>query len=77
MYICMDCNRIFDEPKIVSERHPYGMGYATEKLAMCPHCSGLNFEKALMCKNCGECTAELTDGLCGSCYEDIYGGEQV
>lgn len=76
MYICMDCERLFDEPEIVEERHPYGMSSAAEKWTVCPYCRSSNIEKAKMCKSCGEYTVELTAGLCDCCYADIYGGEK-
>jgi len=43
MWKCEDCGYIFDEPKIIYERHPYGMGYATEEFAVCPHCKSTSF----------------------------------
>lgn len=76
MYICIDCERLFDQFETVEEARPYGEGSAAEKWAVCPHCSSSNIEEAVKCENCGEYTVELTDGLCSYCYEDICGGEQ-
>ena len=73
MYICEDCGSVFDEPKIVYERHPYGMGYATEAFGICPHCKSSNFDTAKRCSRCDEYVAELHDELCDICYEDMYG----
>ena len=45
MWKCEECGYIFDEPKIIYERHPYGMGYATEEFAVCPCCKSTSFEE--------------------------------
>jgi hypothetical protein len=71
----MDCERQFDEPKIVEQAAPYGMGSAAEKWAVCPFCSSANIIRAAECEHCGEYTIELKQGLCDCCYADIYGGE--
>ena len=70
MYICMECGEVFEEPKIIEEHHPYGMTYATESFAVCPKCGEAEIEKAKWCKYCNEWVAELTDGMCNSCYEE-------
>lgn len=68
MFKCYGCNTTFLEPKIYYEHHPYGMGYATERFAVCPRC-GDNFEEATQCTECGEWffKDELTDGVCEDC----------
>ena len=71
MFICEDCGYVFEEPKTIEEHHPYGMGYATEQLAVCPHCRSYNFDEAKQCDRCGEYVAELHDGLCDICYSDL------
>lgn len=73
MYICNNCGKTFDDYKVIEEHHPYGMGYATEKWAVCPHCKDSNFSEAKECERCGELCAELQDGLCDVCYGDMYG----
>lgn len=73
MYICECCENTFEEPKTIEEPHPYGMGYATEKWAVCPHCESTNFDEAVKCERCGEYAAELDGGLCDVCYGDMYG----
>lgn len=71
MYICNDCEEVFEEPKHIEEHHPYGMGYATETFAVCPCCGG-DFQEAEECSRCGEYVAELQDGLCEICYSEMY-----
>ena len=73
MYYCEDCEEFFSEAKTVEEHHPYGMTYATEYWAVCPHCGSTNFEKARPCEHCGEYAPNLKDGLCECCYGDMYG----
>ena len=72
MYICNNCGAIFETPSIYEEHHPYGMGYATEYLAVCPHCQSYNFDEAKQCERCGELVAELHNGLCDCCHSDLY-----
>lgn len=73
MFICFDCEQIFEEGKTVYERHPYGMGYAEEKWWVCPCCSSSNIDEAKKCEHCGEWVAETKDGLCDICWDDMYG----
>lgn len=75
MYICERCGNVFDAPEIFTERHPYGMGYAEEKIAISPCCKDTNFTEAKECERCGELVAELNDDLCDVCYGDVYGEE--
>ena len=72
MYICNNCEEVFEKPKIYYEHHPYGMGYAEERWVVCPHCGEADFEEAKECKRCGEYVAELEDGLCDVCYSEMY-----
>ena len=73
MYICNNCGKTFDDYKVIEEHHPYGMGYATEKWAVCPHCKDSDFSEAKECEHCGELFATLNEGLCDVCYGDLYG----
>ena len=64
---CHECDRRFEEPDFVTERHglespPY------EKMAVCPYCKSY-FEMMYQCKICGEWFAdeELTSGVCDDC----------
>ena len=73
MFKCCDCERTFEEPKIVGELRPYGERWVTENFAACPYCGG-SFENAYICKNCEEYffENELTDHCCETCFEELY-----
>ena len=73
MYICNECGLVFENYETYEEHHPYGMTSATETWAVCPHCGEAGFEEAKECSRCGNFVAELTDGLCDCCYEEMYG----
>lgn len=73
MFICNECGEVFEEPYIHKERHPYGMGYATEEFVVCPYCKDTDIDEAKRCERCGEWVAELDDGLCDVCAGDMYG----
>ena len=73
MYKCEECGEVFEEPKVYYERHPYGEGYAEEEWRVCPYCGEAGFVEAKECTRCGEYTAELHDGLCDVCYDDMNG----
>ena len=72
MYICNDCNHVFEDVKIITEHHPYGMGSAEERFYVCPNCDSTSFNKAERCSRCGEYVEELRDGLCDICYDDMF-----
>ncbi len=72
MYICNSCGAIFEECKIIEEHHPYGMGTAAEEWYVCPECEDNDFDKAHQCTRCGEYVAEIEDGLCNVCWDDMY-----
>ena len=73
MFICNECGRTFSDYEIVEEYHPYGMGFATEKWAVCPYCDNSDFTEAQECKECGDLFTELKDGLCDACCGVLYG----
>ena len=74
MFICEECNKVFDDPITIEEYHPYGMGYATERWNACPHCESTDIVEVEQCQKCEEYVEELVDGeLCQRCYEDLYG----
>ena len=73
MYICLDCNKVFEEPRQFTEDHgldtpPY------ESYWGCPHCGGA-YSDALECDMCGQYIIgdyiEFDVGLvvCDNCYE--------
>lgn len=73
MYICNNCEAVFETPAVHEEKHPYGMTYATEYWSVCPHCQDTDFDEAEKCERCGEYVAELDEGLCDVCHGDMYG----
>lgn len=73
MFICEECERLFEEPDVYEERHPYGMGYASEEFSVCPFCRSDRIDPAKECERCGALVAELHEGLCECCYGDVYG----
>lgn len=67
MYECFECERHFEEPDFIVEKHgldtpPY------EKLAACPYCKSF-FREMYQCKICGEwfTDEELTMYVCDDC----------
>ena len=64
MFKCVECGRVFDEPKIW--REDYG-----EYMCGCPFCGG-NFEDAVRCDDCGEwfISYELDNGICDCCADE-------
>lgn len=51
MYICLDCENIFEAPRLYTE--PHGLDYGREKWRGCPVCAGA-YVKAQQCDICGE-----------------------
>lgn len=73
MLICVECGALFEQAKIVLERHgldtpPY------EELCVCPHCEETNIHQAHCCDVCGEWITGgyvvTVDGnrICDDCY---------
>ena len=73
MYYCEACESVFEHCKVIRERHPYGMGSATEEWGVCPYCESTHIDEAEKCSMCGEYVGKLEDGLCDCCYGDMYG----
>lgn len=79
MYVCMDCGKLFDEPKIIKEPNEFGTPYET--FAACPHCGG-NFTTAHICTICGDYITDnyikLDNGnrVCNNCYLNYELGEE-
>ena len=73
MYICTQCNHIFEEgeEKIIRENHGEYFGFpAYEEYSICPVCGG-QYDEAVDCSICGECHLEedLTNGICDECLD--------
>lgn len=45
MFKCKNCGLVFEELEIHYERHPYGEGYVSERIAVCPNCSDYDIEE--------------------------------
>ncbi len=73
MYICTQCNHIFEEgeQKVITENQGECFGYPTfESYTVCPICEG-EYEEAVKCSICEEYHLEedLTNGICDDCLE--------
>ena len=73
MYICTQCNHIFEEGerKVVHENQGECFGFpATESFSVCPICEG-EYEEAVKCSICEEYYLEedLTNGICDECLD--------
>lgn len=74
-YICIDCRRQFDEPRVYEERHGLEHG-PYEKMSCCPFCGG-GYEEAVECDECGKVIPESEacfsepwhKTLCPECYQ--------
>ena len=72
MFICLDCGKLFEEPKRYIERH--GLDYAPyEAWKGCPECGGAYVE-TFECTQCGKWITgdyiEIGDTLvCDECYQ--------
>lgn len=73
MFKCYDCGESFSEPKIVSERVPYGSSGASFDMSCCPYCKG-NFDEAKQCEECNEyyLEEELYNGICVDCLKENF-----
>ncbi len=72
MFICNNCEAVFEDYKIIKDPRPYGMGEVYEEYAVCPHCKDTDISEAKECERCGNFRAELEDGLCEVCHGDLY-----
>ena len=73
MYICNNCEAVFETPDVHEEHHPYGDTRVTEHWYVCPHCKDTDFAEAQKCGMCGEYFADLDEDLCDCCHGDMYG----
>jgi hypothetical protein len=63
---------MFDEPKTEYESHGLD-GPPYERWLVCPYCNDNDFVEAKECERCGAVVAELHNGLCDICYDDLEG----
>lgn len=73
MYICTQCNHIFEEgeQKVIKENQSECFGFpAYESYTVCPMCEG-EYEEAVRCSICDEYHLEkdLTNGICDNCLD--------
>lgn len=74
MYLCLECNRTFENPKIYKESH--GLDPPWEKKEGCPYCSGA-FVETFKCNGCGGwitgsyVKTKGGDFICDSCYVEL------
>lgn len=79
MYVCLDCQKIFDDPEYWEEKHnldtpPY------EKLSGCPYCGGA-YANAYECSHCGDWIVDNYIKIgekryCQDCYCEYELGEE-
>lgn len=70
MYICKNCNALFESPKITVEYVPTEHGYAPYTTHECPECEEADYSTADRCPNCGEFKAEGY-ALCRDCRDAL------
>lgn len=75
MYICLDCENVFDEANETKyydkvDGNSAMSGYVTEY--SCPSCGSEYFEEAVECEFCGEWTVteDLHEGICENCISE-------
>ena len=73
MFICRQCNHIFEEgeQKVIKENQGECFGYPSYEIyGVCPLCGG-QYDEAIDCSICGECHLEedLTNGICDECLD--------
>ena len=76
MYICKDCNFVFDQPTTYKEdRTPGGTfegGSFIESFSGCPKCSGA-YDEAMLCPRCEDVyiSTESSDPFCDACVSNL------
>jgi hypothetical protein len=80
MFVCYDCEKTFNEPKIWTETHGLDTG-PYENLTGCPYCGGA-FAETYRCDSCNEWIIgpyiKLNSGerICEECYTAYEIGEE-
>jgi hypothetical protein len=78
-FICLDCGRIFKEPRRWVETH--GLDPPWEEWSGCPSCGGA-YTEAITCDICGEYITDryvkISDGqqICEECYIEKEIGDE-
>lgn len=76
-YICNRCRNVTDELPYIKEKHPYGDGFAEEKITDTACFCGGEYESARECKMCGEIKSEADnyfyEGICDDCLKEKAG----
>lgn len=72
MYICVECNEIFDDPLAVLEKHGFTDGMY-ERIDVCPHCLSSAYETARFCEKCHATIPESQSEyqLCPNCEKAV------
>lgn len=76
MYKCDKCGKVVDELPVITEKYPYGDGYANRKVTDDDCGCGGTLEEAFKCKICEEVKicCENADGyneICDDCLKDL------
>ena len=72
-YVCLNCERDFDEPETYTEMHGFTYGPG-EKIYLCPFCGSEDFIDAIYCDICDDPILDdyikttLGDIICSDCY---------
>lgn len=76
-YVCNRCGNAKDELPYITEKHPYGDGFAEEKLTDTSCFCGGDYEEARVCKECGEIKSEADnyfyEDICDDCLKEKAG----
>lgn len=84
MYLCLDCDNVFDEDEVVVKENRID-GYFDFCWEECPNCEGGNFVEAVQCDYCGEwfpkddaenMGMEETDLMCKKCFVAEFGEDE-
>lgn len=76
MYKCDKCGKVVDELPVITEKYPYGDGYANRKVTDDDCECGGTLEEAFTCKTCDEvkiCSenADSYNEVCDECLKDL------
>lgn len=74
MYLCLNCNKLFENPIPIHEYHDELDDNQVEQYYGCPHCRSNDYVETIQCDLCGEYVTDvyvkLKDGTvaCSDCY---------